>query len=62
MGQNLEQMGEDIRVQGGQGSGSMTELFFDQDSGEFVTKPKGSSVGAGKMNVTGMTEEGFAMV
>lgn len=62
MGQNLEQMGEDIRVQGGQGSGSMTELIFDPVTGEFVTKSQGANVGAGEMNVTDMTKEGFAMV
>lgn len=61
MGQNLEEMGEDIRVQGGQGSGAMTELIFDSVTGEFVTKPKGSSAGAGEMNVTDMTKEGFAI-
>ena len=52
MSQDLEKMGEDIRVQGGQGSGTMT--------GEFETKAEGTSVEEGEMNVTEMTKEGFA--
>lgn len=59
MGQTAEQLGEDVRVQGGQGSGDMTELIFDPVTGEFVTKPEGSSTGRNEMNVTGMTEDGF---
>lgn len=53
-------MGEDIRVQGGQGSGDMTELVFDPVSGTFVTKKQGASTGRNEMNVTDMTREGFA--
>ena len=61
MGQSLEKMGEDIRVQGGQGSGSMTELIFDNNTGEFVTRPKGEELNPNEMGVTDMTKEGFAL-
>ena len=60
MAQDLSKMGEDIRVQGGQGSGDMTELVFDPVSGTFVTKKQGASTGRNEMNVTDMTREGFA--
>lgn len=60
MSQDLEKMGEDIRVQGGQGSGTMTELVFNPLTGEFETKAEGTSVEEGEMNVTEMTKEGFA--
>ena len=53
-------MGEDIRVQGGQGTGKMTELVFNPDTGEFETRAEGSIPGPGEMNVTEMTDEGFA--
>lgn len=56
----MSKMGEDIRVQGGQGSGTMTELVFNPLTGEFETRAEGSSVEAGEMNVTEMTKEGFA--
>lgn len=62
MGQDLRKMGEDIRVQGGQGSGEMTELVYDPASGEFVTQKKGARVDGDDMVVTDMTEEGFASV
>jgi hypothetical protein len=60
MAQNLEQMGENIRVQGGQGSGDMTELVFNPLTGEFETRAQGSGLSDGEMNVTEMTDEGFA--
>ncbi len=60
MAQNLEKMGEDIRVQGGQGTGDMTELVFNPLTGEFETRAPGSSLSSGEMNVTEMTDEGFA--
>lgn len=60
MAQNLEKMGEDIRVQGGQGRGDMTELIFNPVTGEFETRAIGSSLSTGEMNVTDMTDEGFA--
>ena len=53
-------MGEDIRVQGGQGTGKMTELVFNPDTGEFETRAEGSTPRPGEMNVTEMTDEGFA--
>ena len=62
MGQSSEQLGEDVRVQGGQGSGAMTELIFDPITGEFVTKPEGSSTDGSEMNTTGMTRDGFYLV
>lgn len=60
MAQNLEKMGEDIRVQGGQGHGDMTELVFNPITGEFETRAPGSSLSTGEMNITDMTNEGFA--
>lgn len=35
MAQSLEQMGNDVRVQGGQGTGTMSELVFNPATGEF---------------------------
>ena len=60
MTQDLKKMGEDIRVQGGQGTGKMTELVFNPDTGEFETRAEGSTPRPGEMNVTEMTDEGFA--
>lgn len=55
-----EKMGEDIRILNGQSTGTMTELVFNPLNGEFETRPQGSSLGTGELNVTEMSEEGFA--
>ncbi len=60
MSQNLEKMGEDIRVQGGQGTGKMTDLFFNTTTGEFETRAQGSASAGDEAIVTEMTEKGFA--
>ena len=60
MGQSLEQMGNDVRIQSGQGTGTMSELVFNPATGEFETKPAGSVTSGSEMNVTEMTKEGFA--
>lgn len=57
----LENLGEKVRVQGGQGSGTMSELVFDPVTGEFRTIEPGEDVSDDEMNVTEMTDEGFAM-
>lgn len=62
MAQSLEQMGEDIRVQGGQGSGNMTELIYNPVTGEFETVPVGTRTNGDRSNVTDMTKDGFAKV
>ncbi len=53
-------LGEEIRKQGGQGSGrSVTDLVFDETTGEFRPIAKGEIPQQGTV-VTGMTKEGFA--
>lgn len=61
MAQSLEQMGNDVRTQGGQGTGTMSELVFNPLTGEFETVAQGSAPHDGQMIVTPMTEEGFAL-
>ena len=56
----FEKMGEDIRIQGGQESGDMTELVYNEVTGEFEIKPQGSSTTGSETNVTAMTRDGFA--
>ena len=60
MSNSLERMGEDIRVQGGQGTGRMTDLIFNEETGEWVTKPQGSEISDNETIVTDMTKTGFA--
>lgn len=60
MAQNLEQMGNDVRTQGGQGTGKMSELVFNPDTGEFETRAPGANSNSGEIIVTDMTKEGFA--
>ena len=60
MTQSFEQMGNDVRTQGGQGSGTMSELVFNPVTGEFETRAPGSGTADEVMIVTEMTKEGFA--
>ncbi len=60
MAQSLEQMGKDVRTQGGQGTGTMSELVFNPSTGEFETVAQGTSTNGDNMIVTEMTKEGFA--
>ncbi|MBQ0029801.1 MAG: hypothetical protein KBT32_05125 [Bacteroidales bacterium] len=64
MAKGLNEIGEDVRIQGGQGTGSgtgtMSELVFNPTTGEFETVAQGSTQGDG-MIVTDMTSEGFAL-
>lgn len=60
MAQSLEQMGNDVRVQGGQGTGTMSELVFNPATGEFETVAQGFAPSDSNMIVTEMTKEGFA--
>lgn len=60
MAQSLEQMGNDVRIQGGQGTGTMSELVFNPVTGEFETVAQGSATSESNMIVTEMTQEGFA--
>lgn len=60
MAQSLEQMGNDVRVQGGQGTGTMSELVFNPATGEFETVAQGFTPSDSNMIVTEMTKEGFA--
>ena len=53
-------MGNDVRTQGGQGSGTMSELVFNPVTGEFETRAPGSGTVGEGMIVTEMTKEGFA--
>ena len=56
----LNQLGENVRVQGGQGTGAMTELIYNEATGEFETKRVGSEISGARQNVTEMTHDGFA--
>ena len=60
MAQSLEQMGNDARIQGGPGTGTMSELVFNPTTGEFETVAQGSAPSGNNMIVTEMTKEGFA--
>ena len=60
MAQSLEEMGNDVRTQGGQGTGTMSELVFNPTTGEFETVAQGSAPSGNNMIVTEMTKEGFA--
>lgn len=55
-----EKMGEDIRIQSGKSPGTMTELVFNPEKVEFETRPQGTSLRSGELNVTEMTKEGWA--
>lgn len=57
----LENLGEKVRVQGGQGSGTMSGLVFDPVAGEFRIIEPGENVSGDEMDVTIMTQDGFAM-
>ena len=57
----LRKLGEEVRKQGGQGSGrSMKDLVFDLDTGEFVQVGTTDIVPTSCDIVTEMTREGFA--
>ena len=59
--QELSMFGQEVRKQGGQGSGSsMKDLVFDPVSGEFKQISKSEPPESGEV-VTRMTEEGFAL-
>lgn len=59
-GRAEQKLGEEIRKQGGQGTGrSMIDLVFDETTGEFRQVAKGETPEQGTV-VTGMTKEGFA--
>lgn len=60
MSKNLEKMGEDIRVQGGQGTGKMTDLIYNETTGEWETRAQGSQANDDESIVTDMTKDGFA--
>ena len=60
MAQSLEQMGNDARIQGGQGTGTMSELVFNPTTREFETVAQGSAPSGSNMIATEMTKEGFA--
>ena len=60
MAQSFEQMGNDVRTQGGQGTGTMSELVFNPSTGEFETVAQGTITNGEGMIVTEMTKEGFA--
>ena len=60
MAQSFEEMGNDVRTQGGQGTGTMSELVFNPATGEFETRSPGSGTSGDEMIVTEMTKEGFA--
>ena len=55
MAQSLEQMGNDARIQSGQGTGTMSELVFNPTTGEFETVAQGSAPSGSNMIVTEMT-------
>lgn len=57
---NLEKMGEDIRVQGGLSSGKKTKLVFNPTKGEFEALSEDATLENGELNVTDMTNQGFA--
>lgn len=57
----LNKMAEDVRVQGGQGTGSMNELVYNNETGEFETVTSSSAnIDRNGLIVTDMTKEGFA--
>ena len=58
---SFEKLGKDVRVQGGQGTGTMSELVFNPATGEFETKAKGEDTEGSEIIVTEMTKEGFAI-
>lgn len=55
----LEQMCNDVRIQGGQGTSTMSELVFDPTTGEFNTIAQGSKTDDSNMVVTEMAMDGF---
>lgn len=57
---DLEKVANDVRTQGGQGTGTMSELVFNPATGEFETVAQGSATSGSNMIVTEMTKEGFA--
>lgn len=57
----LTKLAEDVRVQGGQGTGSMNELVYNNETGEFETVSSASAnIDRSGIVVTSMTKEGFA--
>ena len=58
--EELSQLGQEVRKQGGQGTGStMKDLVFDPATGEFKQVERSEAPASGEI-VTRMTEEGFA--
>ena len=58
--EELNRLGQEVRKQGGQGSGVSTkDLVFDPETGEFKQVLKTEKPASGEV-VTRMTEEGFA--
>ena len=58
--EELRRLGEEVRKQGGQGPGApLTDLVYDEETGEFRSVAKGEAPASGEI-VTKMTEEGFA--
>lgn len=60
MATRQEQLGEEVRKQGGQGGSTMSELVYDEVTGEFRTVSPGETTNNHEMIVTDMTKEGFA--
>ncbi len=58
--EELNQLGQEVRKQGGQGAAASTkDLVFDPVTGEFKQVSKTEAPASGEV-VTRMTEEGFA--
>ena len=61
--QELSNLGEEVRKQGYEEKtgGSMQELVFNPQTGEFEQRRRGSAAPASGIVVTEMTKEGFAI-
>lgn len=55
-----KELGKNVRIQGGQATGKMTDLVYDPITGTFKTCPVGNTPATSDMIVTEMTKEGFA--
>lgn len=60
MEKSLKNLGKEVRTQGGQGTGTMSELVFNPETGEFETIARGEDTEGSEIIVTEMTKEGFA--
>ncbi|MBQ3289218.1 MAG: hypothetical protein IJH50_07400 [Kiritimatiellae bacterium] len=60
--QDLEKLGEEVRKQGyeEETGGSMQDLVFNPETGEFEQRRHSSTAPVSGMVVTEMTKEGFA--